>query len=101
MIIKNTVPTPEAVRAKRASSIKAEAARRILEVCPEWKQRNLTAQAAILAEKGRANWTEAEAVAWTAGEAIWSQISAIRTASNALEAADPVPVDITDDTHWV
>jgi hypothetical protein len=80
--------------------IKAEAARRILEICPEWKQRNLTAQAAILAKKGEANWTPEEQAAWDAGEVIWAQIAAIRAKSDALEAMDPIPADFKDDSYW-
>jgi hypothetical protein len=73
------------------ADVKAQAALRILEYCPEWKQRNLTAQAAILAEKGRAKWTAEEAAAWESGEAIWAHITAIRAASEKLEALDPIP----------
>lgn len=80
--------------------VKAEAARRILEICPEWKQRNLTAQAAILAKKGEANWTPEEQAAWDAGEAIWTKIAAIRAKSDALEAMDPIPADFKDDSYW-
>lgn len=83
-----------------AQQIKAEAYRRIIVICPEWKQRNLTAQASILAEKGRANWTAEELAAWDAGEAIWQSIAAIRAASDQLEAMDPIPDDYTDDKHW-
>ena len=84
----------------RRAGIKAEAYRRIVAVCPEWKQRNLTAQAAILAKKGEANWTQDEAAAWAAGEAIWTQIAAIRAASDDLEAMNPMPSDFTDERHW-
>lgn len=80
--------------------VKKEAARRILAICPEWKQRNLTAQAAILAAKGRENWTADELAAWQAGEAVWSQIAEIRAMSNAIEAMDPIPQDYKDDKHW-
>ena len=80
--------------------VKAEAARRILEICPEWKQRNLTEQAAILAKKGEANWTPEEQAAWDAGEVIWTQIAIIRAKSDALEAMDPIPTDFKDDSYW-
>ncbi|MCI5078691.1 hypothetical protein [Oricola sp.] len=85
-------PTPE--------KVKAEAMRRILAICPEWKQRNLTAQAVILADKGRANWTAQDLAAWDAGKTIWDRIDAMRTASNALEAMDPIPTDYRDDRYW-
>jgi hypothetical protein len=81
-------------------AIKQEANRRIVAICPEWKQRNLTAQAAQLAKKGEANWTQAETDAWAAGEALWAQIAAIRVASDAIEAMDPMPDEITADNLW-
>jgi len=90
-------PTPAPITAQQ---VKDEAYRRIIAICPEWKQRNLTAQAAILAEKGRANWTAEELAAWEDGEAIWAQIAAVRAASDVLEAMDPIPDDYIDDKHW-
>lgn len=83
-----------------AEEIKAEAYRRIIAICPEWRQRNLTAQAAQLAKKGEANWTPEEAAAWAAGEALWNQIAAIRAKSDLLEAMNSIPVDYTLDTYW-
>lgn len=80
--------------------VKREAMRRVLAVAPEWKQRNLTAQAVILTNKGKASWTAEERAAWAAGEAIWDHIAAIRAASDVLEAADPIPADFADDKHW-
>lgn len=98
------LPTPEeeaaAAQARLVDAIKDEAYRRIIAICPEWKQRNLTAQAAILAKKGEANWTQEEAAAWAAGEAIWTQIAAIRAASDELEAMDPMPADFKDEQYW-
>jgi hypothetical protein len=91
----------EEARAAYVGAVKAEAARRILKACPEWKQRNLIAQAAILAEKGRANWTEAEHAAWEEREAIWRRIEEIRAASDRLEAAPGMVSDVSDDAHWV
>ena len=90
-------PVPAPVTAE---NVKAEAMRRILAIAPEWKQRNLTAQAVVLAKKGEANWTADEQAAWDAGEAIWTQIAAIRVASDAIEAMDPIPQNYADDTHW-
>jgi hypothetical protein len=81
-------------------AVKEEAYRRIIAICPEWRQRNLTAQAAQLAKKGEANWTPEEQAAWDAGEALWNQIAAIRAKSDLLEAMDPIPVDYALDTYW-
>lgn len=82
------------------AGIKAEAHRRIVAFVPEWKQRNLLAQATLLIEKGRGNWTTTETAAWEAGEAVWAQVEAIRAASDALEEMEPLPTDFTDDSYW-
>lgn len=95
--------TPEEATQRRKlmiEAVKYEAGRRIVAICPEWKQRNLTAQAAQLAKKGEANWTPEEQAAWDAGEALWNQIAAIRAKSDTLEAMDPIPADFAKDTYW-
>lgn len=79
-------------------AVNAEASRRILAYCPEWKQRNLTAQAVQLTDKGRENWTEEELTAWDAGMGVWAHIAAIRAASNVL-IVTPVH-GYADDTNW-
>lgn len=81
--------------------VKQEAACRILVICPEWKQRNLTARAAELAIKGVANWTAEEQAEHAAGQAIWEQIKMVRTKSGELEVMTPIPVDYTDDKYWM
>jgi hypothetical protein len=86
--------------APTSDMVKAEAQRRIVAFVPEWKQRSLIAQAAILAEKGRANWTADELAAWNAGSAVWGRVAVLRAASDALEAMDPIPADYTDDSYW-
>lgn len=83
-----------------ADDVRAEASRRILAIAPEWRQRNLTAQAAILAAKGRDNWTPEDQAAWDAGEAVWVRISALRASSNVLEVMNYIPQDYRDDKHW-
>lgn len=80
--------------------VKAEANRRILALCPEWKQRNLTAQAVLLVEKGRATWTDDDRTAWDAGQAIWQQIKTIRDASDRIEAMPEIPQDYAQDQYW-
>lgn len=80
------IPLAE-IRADLIDRVKADAESRILPIADRDKQRNLLAQAAILSEKGRANWTDAETAAWDAGLAVWTAIKAIRDASDAIEAA--------------
>ena len=85
------------------AQVKAEAYRRIIRIMPEWKQRNTTAAGlALLLEHGAdpANWPSGKADEVAAGVAVFTQIEAIRAASDAIEAMNPVPVDYTDDRHW-
>ncbi|MFN3254043.1 hypothetical protein [Roseibium album] len=90
-------PAPLPVTAKE---VKEEAKRRILEIAPEWKQRNLTARAAELAIKGTANWNEEEQAEVTAGQAVWDMVKAIRAASDVLEAMKLIPLNFRDDENW-
>jgi len=83
-----------------AYDVKMEANRRILAICPEWRQRNLTAQAVILQDKGRENWTNDELAAWNAGETLWGSIAAIRAKSDEIEAMNTIPVDYKNDSYW-
>jgi uncharacterized protein YeaC (DUF1315 family) len=82
--------------------IKAEAYRRIVEIVPEWKQRNLTAQAVVLAKQiaDGVPLTQEQQEAWDAGQTIWQQITAIRTRSDAIEAMSPIPHDFANDNYW-
>lgn len=95
-----TLAEQEEYRQSKSDQVKAEAYRRIITICPEWQQRNLTAQAAQLAKKGEANWTPEEAAAWAAGETLWGQIAAIRAASDVIEAMDPIPANFYDLPDW-
>lgn len=86
-----------------AEDVKVEANRRIIAVCPDWKQRNLTAQAVLLAKQvadGTSLSTEQQA-AWDAGQALWMQIAAIRAASDVIEAMTPIPRDFEHDGYWL
>jgi hypothetical protein len=90
-----------ALPAITAAQVKAEAGRRITAIAPEWTQRNLTAQAAVLAKIGVDNWTTEQTAEWDAGEVIWARIQAIRTASNVIERLDPIPQDYaTNESRW-
>lgn len=69
--------------------IKAEASNLILAYCPQYKQANLTAQAAELAlmfpSTSGADMPSPYKEAWEAGQIIWNHIKAIRIHSNVLE----------------
>ncbi len=89
-----------AMKPGTADEVKAEANRRIIQIVPEWKQRNLLAQAILLNDKGRANWTAQESEDWDTALLIWAQVEAIRTRSDAIEAMEPIPADLQDDALW-
>jgi len=78
------------VQAVRINSTKVEAGHRILDIAPDWMQRNLTARAAELAllypgVKG-VDLPDPERDEYLAGQAVWDAIKAIRSASNEIEA---------------
>ena len=77
-------------------AVKYEAQRRILEVAPDWKQRN----AAIDIQSDDADVR-------AAAQAVIDAVSAIRTKSNEIEAALPsmtdqqiLDFDAREDAHW-
>ena len=80
--------------------IKAEANRRILSLCPQWKQDNMNRRATLLLERGRVNWSVEELAEWNSYVEIGNQIDAIRQASDILEAMSPIPSDYQDDSYW-
>ncbi len=81
--------------------VKDEARRRINQVIPEWKQFNLIAHAAVLAERGRANWSASDLAAWRAGEALWARVKSIREKSDEIEATrGGIPPNFKDDGLW-
>ncbi|MBI1386717.1 MAG: hypothetical protein GC150_17580 [Rhizobiales bacterium] len=61
---------------------------------------NASREAIRLLRKGAENWTPDEAARATQLEAVDAAIEAIRSASNALEAMDPIPEDYADDARW-
>lgn len=83
------------------AAIKTEAARRIIDRYPEWKQRNMIARGVELINIGAANWTETEQAEADALDASWAWIKSVRLASNALESReDLADIDIADDQYW-
>jgi len=98
----NTIP-PYAAPGPTASDVKAEAARRILTIMPEYKQRNSLAMFAEAVQNygsDPAGWpSDLQAVNRQAMMA-WGAIKAIRAKSNIMDAADPIPPDFTDDKYW-
>ena len=77
-------------------AIKYEAQRRILEIAPDWKQRN----AAVDVQSDDADVR-------AAGQAVIDAVAAIRAKSNEIEAALPsktdqqiLEFDATNNVHW-
>lgn len=60
-------------------AVKAEARRRIMAIAPEWRQLNAIRESET---------------------AIFAKIDAIRAASDAIEAMDPIPLDYRSDAYW-
>lgn len=72
---------------KKIKAIKDEAAKRILAIAPEWKQRNLIARSVeITRAKIDGTATAEEIKEGNAIQAIWDSVKAIRDKSDALEA---------------
>lgn len=75
-------------KAERIALVKDEARRRILAICPEWKQTNLVARGTELLMAARSrSLTAPENAEIAAGQAVWDAIKAIRAASDTAEAA--------------
>jgi len=91
-------PDPEPT----VEQVKAEAGRRILEVCPEWKQRNHIATdltyAKIIQAGGSLTVEQEESRA--AIESVWAAVQTLRYKSNEIETMSPIPQDFTDDSYW-
>ncbi len=85
-----------------AAKIKAEAGRRILARFPDWKQANMTARGVELVgiRVVAGTWTPEEAAEAEALGTAWDWIKAVRAASDALEALDPIPADIAGAALW-
>lgn len=89
-------------KAPTAEMVKDEAYRRIVSVFPEWKQRNMTMRAVELVDKKARGETltadeQAEEALLNAAK---DGIKAVRAASDAIEAMDPIPDDYNSDERW-
>ncbi len=69
------------------SQIKREAAERISDICPAWKQSNLTARAVELIANKSVNGelTQSEQSEWSNMMQIWQALKEIRTGSDTAE----------------
>jgi len=70
----------------RISQIKREAAERINDICPGWKQSNLNARANELnAIRHDREWTSEEQIEWSQMMDLWQTVKQIRIDSNIAE----------------
>lgn len=80
-------PSDVALRAMRIGQVKQEAARRILDLAPQWRQRTAIARGLWLERKARLEGlTENERAEEAALLALWDAVGAVRAASDQLEA---------------
>tara|TARA_A100000164_G_scaffold29423_1_gene22860 strand:- start:214 stop:519 length:306 start_codon:yes stop_codon:yes gene_type:complete len=83
-------------QAKLTPNVKAECERRILELMPDWKQRNVIADLSS---------TNADTKSAAASE--WTKVTALRTKSNEIEASiasmsdeEILNFNASDNAHW-
>jgi hypothetical protein len=81
-------------------AVKDEARRRILGRYPEWRQANMTARGVELTLAKLREWTSDEQKEAAALQAAWDWVKAVRSASDVIEAMEPIPADFRDDKHW-
>lgn len=79
------------------SIVKAEAARRILSVYPDYRQANMTARFAELSAKFT-DQTAEDVAEMEKIRSAWTYIRAVRDASNAIEISPSV--DVAADARW-
>lgn len=84
------------------AAVKTECGRRIYASFPQWKQANLTARAAELINLKIINGTltPEETIEFAALQSMWDWIKAVRAASDAIEAMNPIPTDYMENAYW-
>ena len=83
--------------------VKAEAGRRILDVCPEWKQRNHIATDLTYTKiiQAGGSLTSEQEEKRAAIESVWVAVQTLRFKSDEIEAMSPIPQDFTNDSYWI
>jgi hypothetical protein len=87
--------------AEQHQAVKDEARRRILARFPDWKQANMTARGVelTLIKIGR-EWTQKEQAEAERLQTDWGWIKSVRSASDAIEAMQPIPSTFRSDEWW-
>ena len=89
--------------AKKATvqQIKDEAGRRIQEIFPDWKQRNMVALGVTLVEAKLVGPLSAELQAQERQlKAAWAWVGAVRAASGVMELDPPKRAELSSDPRW-
>lgn len=84
--------------------VKAEAARRIAAIMPDYMQRNVMAwglETIMAYGTDPATWPAQLQAVNAAAQAAWTAIKAIRARSDEIEAIDPIPADFQEDEYWL
>jgi len=99
----NTDGTPAPDPEPTVEQVKAEAGRRILDVCPEWKQRNHIATDLTYTKiiQAGGSLTAEQEESRVAIESVWASVQNIRSKSDEIEAMSPIPQDYTNDSYWI
>lgn len=95
-------PSPQA-HPVTATNVKSEAGRRIAEIMPDYKQRNVLAfglETMMTYGTDPSQWPEPLQQVNADMQAKWEAIKAIRARSDEIEAMDPIPTDFQNDKHW-
>lgn len=85
------------------SAVKAEAARRIELILPDYKQRNVLAfglETMMTYGFDPAGWPAPLQAVNAEMQAKWTAIKAIRVRSDEIEAMNPIPEDFRADSFW-
>ena len=85
------------------AEVKAEAARRIEAIMPDYKQRNVMAwglETMMVYGTDPADWPAQLRAVNDQAQAAWAAIKAIRVRSDEIEAMQPIPADFVADHYW-
>ena len=83
------------------TQVKAEAGRRIIVLCPDWKQRNMAIRYPELLYKGLQNLSTTEQYELEEIQKVFAQIVILRNKSDELELMNPIPSDYREDKYWI
>ena len=82
------------------TQVKAEAGRRIIVLCPDWKQRNMIIRYAELLSKPLESLSVLEQSELEEIQKVFAEIVNLRNKSDDLELMNPIPSDYRDDKYW-